>query len=178
MANSVKGGQVVFKGYFPHDQHFDFFFKCFNLQLSHNNLVLNGNGETGSWYGHFLRRSHKWVEGLGPDIPHGDFCSRDWHGYTLPPATLERRSRAHEEVQFKDFPGGPVVRNMPCNAGDVGWITGRGTKTPHAEKQLSLHATREPVCADCWRPSSTAGKSAPQRRIPLRGSEDPHAASN
>ena len=21
-----------------------------------------------------------------------------------------------------DFPGGPVVKNLPCNAGDMGWI--------------------------------------------------------
>ena len=55
--------QVVFKEYFAHDQHFDFFSKCFNPQLSHNNLVaLNGNGETGSWSGHFLRGSHKGAE--------------------------------------------------------------------------------------------------------------------
>lgn len=45
-ANCVKGGQVVFKEHFAHNQHFDFFSKCFNPQLSHNNLiVLNGNGK-------------------------------------------------------------------------------------------------------------------------------------
>ena len=26
-----------------------------------------------------------------------------------------------------DFPGGPVVKNLPCNAGDAGLIPGRGT---------------------------------------------------
>ena len=25
------------------------------------------------------------------------------------------------------FPGGPVVKNLPCNAGDAGLIPGRGT---------------------------------------------------
>ena len=34
-----------------------------------------------------------------------------------------------------DFPGGPVVSNPPCNAGDS--IPGQGTKTPHAKEQLS-----------------------------------------
>ena len=29
-----------------------------------------------------------------------------------------------------DFLGGPVVKNLPCNAGDVGSIPGLGTKTP------------------------------------------------
>ena len=40
-----------------------------------------------------------------------------------------------------DFPGGPVVKNLPSNAEDVGSIPGRGTKIPHAVGQLSLHAT-------------------------------------
>ena len=31
-----------------------------------------------------------------------------------------------------DFPGGPVVKNLPCNAGDMGLISGRGTKIPNA----------------------------------------------
>jgi len=41
----------------------------------------------------------------------------------------------------KDFPGGPVVRNLPCNTEDTGSICGQGTKIPHAPEQLSLHAT-------------------------------------
>ena len=32
-----------------------------------------------------------------------------------------------------DFPGGPVVKNLPCNAGDSGSIADGGTKTPGAE---------------------------------------------
>ena len=40
-----------------------------------------------------------------------------------------------------DFPGGPVVKNPPCNAGDSGLILGRGTKIPHTVKQLHLRAT-------------------------------------
>ena len=31
-----------------------------------------------------------------------------------------------------DFPDGPVVKNLPCNAGDVGSILGWGTKIPQA----------------------------------------------
>ena len=30
-----------------------------------------------------------------------------------------------------DFPGGPVVKNLPRNAGDAGSILGGGTKIPH-----------------------------------------------
>ena len=37
-------------------------------------------------------------------------------------------------LKFKnwDFPGGPVVKNLPYNAGDTGSIPGQGTKFPHA----------------------------------------------
>ena len=45
-----------------------------------------------------------------------------------------------------DFPGGPVVKNLPSNAGDPGSIPGRGTKIPLAAGQLSSHAaTTEPA---------------------------------
>ena len=45
-----------------------------------------------------------------------------------------------------DFPGCPVVKNLPCNAGDEGSIPGPGTKIPHDPEQLNLWATaRESV---------------------------------
>ena len=40
-----------------------------------------------------------------------------------------------------DFPGGPVVKNLPANAEDMDLISGPGTKIPHAIGQLSPHAT-------------------------------------
>ena len=36
----------------------------------------------------------------------------------------------------QDFEGGPVVKNLPANAGDVGLIPGQGTKIPHATGEL------------------------------------------
>ena len=42
---------------------------------------------------------------------------------------------------MRDFPGGPVVKNPPSNAGDAGLISGRETKIPHATGQLTLRAT-------------------------------------
>ena len=36
------------------------------------------------------------------------------------------------------LPGGLVVKNLPCNAGDVGSITGQGTHIPHALEKLNL----------------------------------------
>ena len=48
-----------------------------------------------------------------------------------------------------DFPGGPVVKNLPCSAGDIGSIPAWETRIPHAVEQLSLHtATREFSCCN------------------------------
>ena len=33
---------------------------------------------------------------------------------------------------WRDFPGGPVVKNLPSNVEDLGSIPSRGTKVPHA----------------------------------------------
>ena len=45
-----------------------------------------------------------------------------------------------------DTPGGPVVRNPPSNAGDVGSIPGQGARIPHATGHLGPCATTaEPV---------------------------------
>ena len=41
---------------------------------------------------------------------------------------------------MRDFPGGPVVKNLPCKAEDMGSIPGWGTKIPQVAEQLSLPA--------------------------------------
>ena len=41
----------------------------------------------------------------------------------------------------QDLPGGPVVKNPPSSAGDVGQISGPKTKIPHAAGKLSLRST-------------------------------------
>ena len=41
----------------------------------------------------------------------------------------------------RDFPGVPVVRNPPSNAGDASSISGPGTKIPYAIWQLRLNTT-------------------------------------
>ena len=52
-------------------------------------------------------------------------------------------------VLCRDFPGSPVVKNLPCNAGDVGSIPGQETKIRHASEKLSLCVTtREPPCCN------------------------------
>ena len=52
-----------------------------------------------------------------------------------------RSPRATTKKSTWDFPGGPLLKNLPYDAGDVGSIPGQGTKIPHAAGQLSLHAT-------------------------------------
>ena len=46
-----------------------------------------------------------------------------------------------KNVQFGDFPSGPGVKNLPCNAGDMASIPDQGTKNPPAAEQLSQGAT-------------------------------------
>lgn len=53
--------------------------------------------------------------------------------------------KSKQKNQTADFLSGPVMKNPPCNAGDAGSIPSRGTKSPHASKQLSPSAL-EPAC--------------------------------
>ena len=48
-----------------------------------------------------------------------------------------------QEMTPGDFPGGPIVKNLPFNAGDVGWVPGQGTKILYAIEQQIPHATTE-----------------------------------
>ena len=60
---------------------------------------------------------------------------------------ISKNFSGNKETQ--DFPGGPVVKNLPCNAGDTGSIPGQGTKIPHALGKLSLHAAiTETACLE------------------------------
>ena len=62
---------------------------------------------------------------------------------------MKTRAAVHQCFKmniYKDFPGGPVVKNLPFNARDVELIPGPGTKIPHAVEQLSSKApTTEPT---------------------------------
>ena len=49
---------------------------------------------------------------------------------------------------FRDFLGGPVVKNLPSNAGDEGSIPGRETGIPRAEGLLSSHAMEPETMKD------------------------------
>ena len=45
-------------------------------------------------------------------------------------------------MKWGDFPGGPVVKNLPSSAGGVGLNPGQETKIPHAKEQLSPPISR------------------------------------
>ena len=48
-----------------------------------------------------------------------------------------------KKKKIREFPGGPVVKNLPSNVGNggSGFSPGRGTRVPHAAGQLSPHTT-------------------------------------
>ena len=43
-------------------------------------------------------------------------------------------------MEERDFPGGPLVKNLPCSAGDVGSIPSWGIQILQAVRLLSPHA--------------------------------------
>ena len=53
----------------------------------------------------------------------------------------------------QDFPGGPVVKNLPSSVGNVGSITGGGTKIPQAAERLSPSTTLESQCTETKDPA-------------------------
>ena len=55
------------------------------------------------------------------------------------------------------FPGGPVVKNLPARAGDMGSISGPGNKISHTAGQLSS-------CATLWSPVTTTEPAHPRTR--------------
>ena len=75
------------------------------------------------------------------------------------------------KTKHRDFPGGPVVKNPPSNAGAAGLIPGRGTKIPHAggATKPACAATTEPMCS---------GVRLPQlERSPRTATKDRRAAT-
>ena len=45
---------------------------------------------------------------------------------------------ASSKVPYWDFPGGAVLKNLPCNAEHVNFIPRFGSKISHATEQVSL----------------------------------------
>ena len=45
-----------------------------------------------------------------------------------------------------DFPGGPVIKTLPSNAGGVGSIPGGGAKIPHASRSKNQNIKQKQYC--------------------------------
>ena len=54
---------------------------------------------------------------------------------------FQNQSLDEQKSFIRDFPGGPVVKNLPSSAGDAGSIPGGGTGTPLGTGHLRLRAT-------------------------------------
>ena len=50
------------------------------------------------------------------------------------------------KVNQRDFPGGPVVKTSPSNAGGAGSIAGRGAKIPHASRPKNQNVKQSQYC--------------------------------
>ena len=71
-----------------------------------------------------------------------------WHTAACVDRTESTMLHSDLKQRLRDFPGGPVVKNLPGNAGDMGSMPGQGTEIPLASGQLSLcTATTEAACS-------------------------------
>ena len=51
-----------------------------------------------------------------------------------------------EKYVSRDFPGGPVVKASPSNAGGKGSIPGWGAKIPHASRPKNQNIKQKQYC--------------------------------
>ena len=49
-------------------------------------------------------------------------------------------------IVSRDFPGSPVVKTSPSNAGGAGSIPGRGAKIPHASRPKNQNIKQKQYC--------------------------------
>ena len=96
------------------------------------------------------------MRNLMSEMQKGSSFPSDWHYMDINVTALfytwnrDRflKRETNLKLQCQDFPGGLVVKNPFCNAGDASSIPGQGTKIPHARGQLSpRHNYR--ACALC-----------------------------
>ena len=52
----------------------------------------------------------------------------------------KKKTLSFKIKRLQDFPSGPVVENLPSNAGHSGLIPSQGTRIPHTLGQLNPHA--------------------------------------
>ena len=95
-------------------------------------------GEADCWQGVKTKQNLYEKDKTESFRPSGNkFCFYTWGGR----AKTIIQKLCNRKEQAWDFPGGPVVENLPSNAGDSRLIPGGGTNIPRATEQLSLHTT-------------------------------------
>ena len=67
-------------------------------------------------------------------------------------------SSTDQNLRVKDIPGGPVVKNSPCDTGNTGSSPAQGPKILHAVEQLSpdaatSEALHQRLCATMKEPA-------------------------
>ena len=56
------------------------------------------------------------------------------------------REQEDAKASWRDFPGGPLVKTSPPNAGSAGSIPGQGGKIPHASRpKKPKHKKKEAI---------------------------------
>ena len=62
------------------------------------------------------------------------------------PEVALKSHKVRYENWLGDFPGGPVVKTLPANAGGVDLIPGRTAKIPHAWSPKQGHTKQKQYC--------------------------------
>ena len=58
---------------------------------------------------------------------------------------ISNETKLPETKDMWDFPGSPMLKTLPSNAGDVGLIPGRGGKIPHASGPKNQNIKTEAI---------------------------------
>ena len=130
-------------------------------------------------------RSRKWQ--LTPIFLPGNFhgqrslkgySQEDWKDITKCEVwTRWDRILVLKKQLWKDFPGGAVVKNLPCNTGDMSLIPGSGTGISHAlQQQGPCTVPAEPVCSGARKPQAEK-PPCPATKDPSWCIEDPASRS-
>ena len=99
-----------------------------------------GRGELYVYYLHLHKQylSHVWYGSQptqdpgGHEVSTSSRCKRRYQ--LLWPSGAKKQWT--QNPWRRDFPGGLVVKNLPCNTEDLGLIPGQGTKSSHASVQI------------------------------------------
>ena len=59
---------------------------------------------------------------------------------------VKRTRGTHQDDYLRDFPGSPVVKNLPSNVGCVGSILSQGKKIPHAARPKKAKTWKQKHC--------------------------------